>query len=73
MEHDQIEVARNRRVYNAGTIAAHESMFEERRHHATGFPAKKQTVVAFLLICAAEALHFCGVQEGNSDMDFHAV
>jgi len=73
MERDQIEESKNRSVHNSGTIAAHVSMFEERKHRPPGFSAKKQTPIVFPMIPAIGALHFCVAEDDNSDMDFHAA
>lgn len=40
MERDQIEESKNRTIYNAGTIAAIDSVYEEREHSGTDFPRK---------------------------------
>jgi hypothetical protein len=40
MERDQIEESKNRTIYNAGTIAVIDSVYEEREHSSTDFPRK---------------------------------
>jgi hypothetical protein len=62
MERDQIEESKNRTIYNAGTIAVIDSVYEERELSSTDFPRKISRACPEF---AGKLPGFCAKPRGN--------